>query len=309
MYHRIAEPEVDPWGLSVPVALFQDQLDALRSRRRPMSMDELVEALEQDRLPRDAVAITFDDGYADNAVVAKPLLEKGGLPATFFLSTGSLDNGEPFWWDELAHMVVRYPHSTQFRIEIGDEALAIALPPIANDGIPRSEWRVDKGAASRREEGYVKLWTCLQRVAATERAQHMTVLRHIFGRAEMMPQDLPMSWDQAKALSSDLITVGAHAQNHQPLTAQTPARRRAEIRGSREDCLRKLGHVPTGFAFPHGDRDADVIAAVREAGFLWSCSTVGRAISVGRDDKFDLPRVAVGRWSGSELIRIIERLR
>ena len=48
-----------------------------------------------DELPEKSVAITFDDGYADNHDVAMPLLLRHGLSATFFIATGFVD-GEPF---------------------------------------------------------------------------------------------------------------------------------------------------------------------------------------------------------------------
>ena len=47
------------------------------------------------------MVITFDDGYRDNLLVAKPLLEQHGLPATVFVTTGYVGPGRDFWWDEL----------------------------------------------------------------------------------------------------------------------------------------------------------------------------------------------------------------
>ena len=90
MYHRVAETICDPWGISVPPARFREQLEHLRADWTILAMDELVAALEAQALPRHAAALTFDDGYADNALVAKPILEDYGIPATMFLTTGSL---------------------------------------------------------------------------------------------------------------------------------------------------------------------------------------------------------------------------
>src|ERR1044071_7430526 len=47
----------------------------------------------QIRLPKRALSITFDDGYADNYNVAAPILLRLGLAATFFVATGFLDGG------------------------------------------------------------------------------------------------------------------------------------------------------------------------------------------------------------------------
>ena len=67
--------------------------------------------LQQGRLPPRALAITFDDGYADNRTVAAPLLERHGLPCTFFVATGFLDGGR-MWNDTLIETVRRAPGQT-----------------------------------------------------------------------------------------------------------------------------------------------------------------------------------------------------
>jgi len=47
---------------------------------------------------KPAVAITFDDGYADNALEAVPIMDEVGIPATFFISTGNIDTKSEYWW-------------------------------------------------------------------------------------------------------------------------------------------------------------------------------------------------------------------
>ena len=101
MYHSISSGRPDPWRLCVRPDRFAEQLRMLRDRFRVVSLAELRHALAGgERLSR-AVAVTFDDGYRDNLLVAKPILEEHGLPATVFVTTGYVDSDRDFWWDEL----------------------------------------------------------------------------------------------------------------------------------------------------------------------------------------------------------------
>jgi peptidoglycan/xylan/chitin deacetylase (PgdA/CDA1 family) len=101
MYHSISSGRPDPWNLCVAPDLFAAQAEVIAERFSVVSLTELRRAQTAgERLGR-AVAITFDDGYRDNLLAAKPILEKHGLPATVFVTTGYLDSDRDFWWDEL----------------------------------------------------------------------------------------------------------------------------------------------------------------------------------------------------------------
>ena len=102
MYHRVASPRVDPWDLAVQPERFAAQLEVLRATRRPLAMSEFVDRARRGRLPDDAVAITFDDGYADTLTQARPRLARAGIPATLFLATAFVGQRLEYWWDELA---------------------------------------------------------------------------------------------------------------------------------------------------------------------------------------------------------------
>jgi peptidoglycan/xylan/chitin deacetylase (PgdA/CDA1 family) len=101
MYHSVSSRRPDPWRNCVDPEHFAEQVVLLRDRYRVMSLADLRRALaRQERLSR-AVVLTFDDGYRDNLLVAKPLLEQHGLPATVFVTTGYVGSGRDFWWDDL----------------------------------------------------------------------------------------------------------------------------------------------------------------------------------------------------------------
>lgn len=107
MYHRVADVDVDPWALSVSPQHFDEQLEVLKSHYHPLSLQQLVQAHKQHNIPKRAVAITFDDGYADNLLQAKPILERHNIPATVFVITGTLGNSDEFWWDALERLLLQ----------------------------------------------------------------------------------------------------------------------------------------------------------------------------------------------------------
>jgi peptidoglycan/xylan/chitin deacetylase (PgdA/CDA1 family) len=101
MYHSISSGRPDPWDLCVAPELFAQQAQLMQERFRVVSLDELRDALASGKPLSRSVVVTFDDGYSDNLLVAKPILEEHGLPATVFVTTGYLGSDRDFWWDEL----------------------------------------------------------------------------------------------------------------------------------------------------------------------------------------------------------------
>jgi peptidoglycan/xylan/chitin deacetylase (PgdA/CDA1 family)/GT2 family glycosyltransferase len=107
MYHAIGEPGEGPSRFVMPAGRFRRQLAWLRLRRHPvLTLDEYVDYRERNRLPpARSVAITFDDGYVDNAELALPMLRRRDMPATFFVVTGAA--GKVNWWDEGGELLGR----------------------------------------------------------------------------------------------------------------------------------------------------------------------------------------------------------
>lgn len=103
MYHRIATPVHDHWQLSVSPQNFEEHLQVLKKYK----VTDLASLVNE--IPRNGIAISFDDGYIDNYTVARPLLEKYDMPATFFITNGSVGKQTEFWWDELEHIFENDP--------------------------------------------------------------------------------------------------------------------------------------------------------------------------------------------------------
>ena len=87
-YHSI-DPSL-PFASASP-ELFRAQLEWLTETCDVVRLRDVPELVRTGGRSRPAVAVTFDDGYADNHTRALPLLEAAGAPATFFLTAGFVD--------------------------------------------------------------------------------------------------------------------------------------------------------------------------------------------------------------------------
>ena len=309
MYHRIADQPVDPWGLAVTPKHFAEQMEVLREVRLPLSMNEFVARLEAGTLPRQAVAVTFDDGYIDNLTDAEPILRRAGVPATIFLATGPLGQKGEFWWDELARMVFGQRAGVDVEVTIDGRPVVMRLPPLAPDVSAAVNWRAWDPPTSPREQLYVETWRLLRDLKGVVRADAMKELRNVFDQGRADPAGLPMTREDVSLISARGIEVGAHSRSHPRLTTLTPDERRREIEGSRVECEQLAGRPVKGFAYPYGDRDARTTEMVKDGGFEWACSTQDTGVNPEHFDPFDLPRRQVLNWSASEFAGALRNVR
>lgn len=269
MYHRVGDPADDPFGLCVRPDRFRAQLDVLRSRR-VLPLDELVAAASRGDAA-DGIAITFDDGYADNLHRAVPLLRAAGMPATIFVSTGAIGSAS-FWWDRLA-----------------------AITRHGGHGHPDGR-RPLHDIAGR-----------LRRMAPAEREAEIAGLAGSAPTA--VPTLRPLDRDELRELArTPGIALGAHAVSHRLLVDLPTETLADEIAGSAAALSALTGVRPSAFAYPFGglgEFDASAVAAVRAAGFAIACTTVPGRLRPGHDP-LRLPRVAVRDLDAASFARLLD---
>jgi peptidoglycan/xylan/chitin deacetylase (PgdA/CDA1 family) len=303
MYHRVAHPQADPWELAVRPDHFEQQLDVLRRSRRPMPMPDFLHGLEHRTLPTDAVAVTFDDGYADNLHEAKPRLAARGIPATVFLTTGAVGQPTEYWWDELARALLLRCEAMECEIAIAGETFRLVLP---RTGEPAGIWRAWQEPRTERQAAYLAIWRRLRTAPAGDREAAMNLLRDRLSLPAADAADLPMTEAEVADLTADgLVEIGGHTETHPVLTALDSTARRRDIMLGKLACERLVQKSIAGFAYPHGALDDDSRAAVANCGFAWACSTESRAVSDRHYDRYALPRIAVADSDGEAFERML----
>ena len=310
MYHRVAELPNDPYLLAVTPKRFAEQLDAIRTHGVPMRLQELVQSLREGKVPSRAVAVTFDDGYADNLHQARPLLARYDVPATVFVTAGQVGRGREFWWDELDRLLLQpgtLPPVLQLRLNGSvrewrlEESSTYTVEEYQHDRHWHVECRDDPGPRQRVFRGLFDLLYLLPS------AQRWAILDELTAWAEAPPIARPShqtltSEEAVRLAEGDLVEVGAHTMTHPVLAALSAIEQRQEIQESKARLEAMLGDEVVSFAYPHGSSTPETAATVGEAGFVCACSSQPDAV-FRTANRFQLPRLGVRDWDGDTFAR------
>ena len=283
MYHQIADVGADPSGLAVTPENFTEQLSVLKDRCEVVPLRE-IQMKRSSRSNRPRVAITFDDGYADNGEVGAPILEAAGLPASFFITGIALEGRGEFWWDSLEHLLldISDPNAPQdpFEVEINGHFL-----------------RVDLRTSKARLRAYKALNLRLRARPPEEICPVIHALSaHVGREITDCERHRLAGLDGVQRLSRIAgMAIGSHTMRHPLMPALNQEDQRHELVESRRLLADAIEKPVFEFAFPYGNEDAFDDAseiAVRDAGYVLACQTVFGFVK-RRTNPYQFPRAMV----------------
>ena len=211
-------------------ASFARHLDHLQRHHSVVSIDEVLAALNGASLPPNAVLITFDDGERTVLTDGLPELQKRSLPSVLFAIAGFIDTDEPFWWYEVESLYERGG-----RVEA----------PVTGEGAPA-------------------LVSALKHVPDDQRLAALDVLRTTAGGNGCRQGQLTA--DELRHLDANGMHVANHSLTHPLLDRCQDEKIRDEVLTAAAQLEGILQRPMRAFAYPNGNADARVAAAVRDSG-------------------------------------------
>lgn len=252
LYHRVTSLDRDVHGLAVPPRIFREQMERLRRDREIVSLEDLAAGLAVGRVRPRSVAVTFDDGYADNLLEASEILLALDVPATFFVTTAALDTAQEYWWDTLERALLgagTRPANLRLRAGAGEVVCETSTP-------------------DRRRAAHDALYGAILPLAADARDEAITALVRWAGIEAAAPANRRLTAGELRALSSRPgHAIGAHTARHLLLTAHPPTVALDEMRASRVALERLLSRPVTSLAYPFGAWNLRLARLAAEAGF------------------------------------------
>lgn len=271
IFHRVL-PELDPHLPWEPdAAQFDWMVGMIAGNFNLMPLGEAVWRLSSSSLPPAAASITFDDGYADNLLIATPILKRHGATATFFIATGFLD-GKRMWNDDV---IDAFRWAPQGILDLEDFDLGLH----------------ESTDAASRVKAYCDV---LKRLKYFNHERRAVVAQEIAVRHGVQATpDLMMTSAQVRVLRSQGMEIGAHTHTHPILELMPDTRAEEEMAGGRERLEALLDEHITLFAYPNGEPDIDFSSRharmAQRLGFTAAVTTsAGTASQLS--DVFQLPR-------------------
>ena len=279
MFHRVLPTRDEMRPLETTAEEFEWQMRILSRHFNVLRLVDAVDMLRTASLPPRAACVTFDDGYADNAAIAQPIMAKYGIPATVFVASGHLDGGR-MWNDTIVESLRIIGEG---ELDLGEFGLGVL--PIGDTGT-----RVKCAYSIIRASKYLG------------DARRREIAEYVASKAGELPDNLMLTSARLRDLSAAGVDIGGHTVSH-PILAGLPIEQaREEIQGGRAALAGILGQPPRIFAYPNGRRDQDYndehIQLVKEAGFEAAVVTNVGVAGEGTD-LYQLPRFTP--WDKSEL--------
>lgn len=305
-YHRVYSLDFDPQLLAVSPNNFSAQMEVIKNCYSPVRLQDIFKRkFLPFGLPR--IAITFDDGYADNLHYAKPILEQFDMPATFFITSGMIDSPHEFWWDELESIFFsNLPIPNTLKVLV-NEVTHTWSDLAERDCSKVCSWSVldtVNHLATPRQKAYLELSALIHPLSFAERERVIELLFDWASRLRVARfTHRTLTSDEVVRLNQgELMEIGGHSINHELFYELPEYRQKQEIFGSKAYLEELLKHEITSFAYPFGGRSHYsewTPNLVKGAGFMRACSNFPKLLS-NKCDPYQIPRFLVRDWGKDE---------
>jgi peptidoglycan/xylan/chitin deacetylase (PgdA/CDA1 family) len=206
------------------------------------------------------VAVTFDDGWCDNATEAFPIARRHKAPLTIFIVARKIGSVLPFWPEQAAAI-----------LGVG----------------------IDAGAPQRQRD----IELMIERLKSLPSRERNRLISRItngdHGSVSCKEVDRTMTWDQIRQLKDGGVVFGSHTSTHEILTSIPLSQAEEEITSSRELIEHRLGGDCEVFAYPNGDSSHETRRLVEKAGYKRAFLNQCPGLWSRRTDPFAIPRVNI----------------
>jgi peptidoglycan/xylan/chitin deacetylase (PgdA/CDA1 family) len=249
----------------------------LRRNYRVLSLEDMLRELSDPSSLDPGVAITFDDGYRSAYTQAFPTLKEYQLPATIYLTMGTIETGQVAWYDRVFTALGQAP----------TEELQIDL---------EGPWRLGLFSREARLRSALEIVAFFRTLPNSRREECCARLEKILGLPRAAVSGKVLTWDEIHLMQKSGIAFGSHTMTHPVVSQLSETELEHELFDSRRILEEKLGSPVRDFAFPFGKAsDCGLATAGLLSGYGYrSAVTTVAGVNKPHTNRFELRRMQTG---------------
>jgi len=202
----------------------------LRRHFYPVTLNDIAAFANKHKLiPKKSVAVTFDDGFADNFHTALPILDSFQIKATFYVTVGSIESTLPWF------VRVRY-------------ALANTKKTVWLD--PSSGFKWDLTVHLNRSNCFQEMCRQCAKITGDVQGSFISSIEKSLDVEPYSSEKLMMDWDQIRTLQQASHSIGSHTMTHPNLAHIGQELVRSEILESKLKLQKELAQDIVHFSYP-----------------------------------------------------------
>ena len=270
---------------------FQNQLDFFLKEKNLVSTDDVINAVTRSiELPKNAIWLTFDDGYKDHFDYVAPILEQKGIDAAFFPVSDCYENGSLLDVNKIHYIIASVDN---------DESLLTHLfASMKDEGLAKSDfdnlWNSTNKSSRYDSEVVIFFKRMLQKNLPLEMRQKILtrMFNNLVGRSQKeVSKELYMSKDNLISLSKKGFHIGSHTSSHIWLNSQTDLDQEKEITKSL-DALRSIRNNVSNWimCYPYGGYNAATLSILEKMGCALALTTTIGEADLSCQNIFELKR-------------------
>ena len=295
LYHGVTDWKKEPRdgtflnynGKHIDLFEFERQMRWLSENKRVVKLTDWIQYR-----PKDDVAITFDDSYENLYHNAVPVLKKYNLPATFFISTGFVDDlkgvGRPFptnrfYWTDLIDYYVNYSNNEKTELDVFGKEYNLKNDEGKINFVEDVKGYLKNCSPKKRDEfiqGFKKEFTAV----GIDMDYYYSDIQNL-------------SWEHIKEIDENpLFDIGGHTHNHEIMSYLSTAELATEITTCLETLEEKLDRKISLFSYPEGQKkhyNEKVIQFLKDSNIA-ICPSAMPGDNNAELDNFNLKRIMVG---------------
>lgn len=273
LYHLVFADDTpkDAWnaGLILRLRDFKRQVRWLKKHYQVVSLDDYLLSSPIGKRAKKKIAITFDDGYQSVFELVSPFLMDEDIPATFFVCTSHLKDGELLWF--VYFNALCSEKSYQY-IEIDNNTF-----PLTSYRSSLIAWRLLIHNARMNGDPVEYSRNVAKKYPLPDK-----VIRKYIG----------ISREQLILIgNNDILDVGGHTTSH-PYLDQIPIQQQIiEMQDNKLTLERITGKHVKYFAYTGGIYDNQTINAVKQVGF--NAGFAIKPLGLSPESRYEIPRVDI----------------